>query len=296
MKKFNALRHRLKKIITHVDYNTIHSINQSSLDFLKKAEARELLLSNLKEITFDFFNDDIDDILECFDTNGIVVFPGFMDDKLIADLISSIQLVINDDGTCVYSRSSNEHDFRKFRKSRPDELLVNKRDSKDSGMLDIYNVDKVFNLDIIQKLNSLMRSEKIEKLLGSSKTNSEFKLHYNSYYNKSVQSTRGFHVDAFYPTIKGMIYLSDVDEFESGAYCYIKKSHKSNSLTEVNKRISEIYTGEFTETPIVDINEITPILGKAGTLIFSDQRGAHRGLPQSKEAERTLLVTKFLSA
>lgn len=295
MNKFNSLKHRFRKTLTRIDYNSVHDINQSSLDFLRNPKGRDLSLSNLKGISFDFFNDDIDDILECFNRNGIVVFPDFIGEKLIAKLESSVRLVINDSGAFGYSRSNNEREFRKFRKARPDDLLVNKRDSKDSGMLDIYNVDKAFSLDIMQELNSLMASIKIKKLLGSRKPDSEFNLRYNSYYNESVRSTRGFHVDAFYPVIKGMIYLSDVDELDSGAYCYVKKSHKANPLTQINKRISKFYTGELTETPIVDINEITPILGKAGTLIFSDQCGAHRGLPQSKEAERTLLVTKFIS-
>ena len=294
MNKFNALKNRFWKRAMHRDDESIHKMNQPNLNFLRSAKSHDLSFSNLQEVTFDFNNDNINDIVSCFNVNGIVVFPNFLSEKLIAKIKSSIQAVINDAGSNLYSQTSNEKEFRRFRKIRPNDLLVNKRANNDSGMLDIYNVDNAFDSEIRKELNSLFASDRIKKLLKTKENDSGFQLSFNSYYNKSVQSTRGFHVDAFYPVIKGMIYLSDVNDLESGAYCYVKRSHRPNFLTAINKKISRIHVGEFTETPIVEVHELTPVLGKAGTLIFSDQAGAHRGLPQSANRERTMLVSKFI--
>tara|TARA_X000000368_G_C23054046_1_gene722955 strand:+ start:51 stop:944 length:894 start_codon:yes stop_codon:yes gene_type:complete len=277
------------------DFQSLKKMNQPNLEFIKNTDSSDLTLSNLEEITFDLVNDDIKEIISCFNKNGIVVLPNFLSKELISKIRSSIQPLLDSSSKKSYSYTNNEKDFRKFRKSSPDDLLINERDNKDAGMLDIYNVNKVFNDEIMEELNMLLKGDKIKKLLKSKENNSDFNLTLNAYYNKSVQSTRGFHVDAFYPVIKGMIYLSDVNELESGAYCYVKKSHKPNSLTEINKKISRLYVGEITETPFVEVNELTPVLGKAGTLIFSDQAGAHRGLPQSSDKDRTMLVSKFIA-
>ena len=291
----NSIKNKYYNRFTKKDFKSLTNMNQPNLDFIQNNDSNDLALSNLKEITFDLNNDDINDIVSCFNTNGIVVLPNFLNKDLISKIRSSIQPLLNDEASKFYNLSSNEKDFRKFRKSFSHDLLINKRNSNDAGMLDIYNVDKAFSPEIMEELNSIFRCDLIYKLLKSKENDNDFNLHINAYYNKSVQSTRGFHVDAFYPVIKGMIYLSDVNELESGAYCYVKKSHKPNSLTEINKKISRSYVGESTETPFVDINELTPVLGKAGTLIFSDQSGAHRGLPQSANRDRTMLVSKFIT-
>ena len=109
----------------------------------------------------------------------------------------------------------------------------------------------------------------------------------NLYVNNSITKTRGFHVDSYYRSIKGFIYLTDVNCLGDGPYCFVKGTQVENSLEKLNKIIGD------KEAPIIDPLKIVPVLGKKGTLILSDQSGVHRGFPQSKGSLRELFVMRY---
>ena len=79
---------------------------------------------------------------------------------------------------------------------------------------------------------------------------------------------------------------------ENGPYTYVTKSNINSSLTNINKQISFGLPNK-TETPLVNLDNIVPILAKKGALVISDQGGSHRGLPQSYGNHRTVAVMNF---
>lgn len=269
-------------------------MNKPILDFINNPNSINHLNLNLDDITFDVNNYSKSKLLSCFKENGIVVINNFLDKSIVDALKSKIDPLLNVDSLNNIDVSNNMINFRKLRRQNPSKLLVNIRDNADKGMIDIYNIDKILDKENFKKLKLTFSSDLMQSLLLAKSNQVNFDLTLNAYYNKGIKSTRGFHVDAFYPVLKAMIYLSDVNCYEDGAYCYVKKSHKKNYLTEINKKISNKHIHEFTDTPFVEINQVTPVLGRAGTLIFSDQAGAHRGLPQSDNRDRTMLVAKFI--
>lgn len=114
----------------------------------------------------------------------------------------------------------------------------------------------------------------------------------NLYINNSIKKTRGLHADSYDRTIKGFVYVTDVDSLEHGPYCYVKGTHLNSPWRKANKNISKRYQNK-TESPFVDLLAVTPILGKKGTLVLSDQSGIHRGIPQEEGYIRKLLVMRY---
>ena len=78
-------------------------------------------------------------------------------------------------------------------------------------------------------------------------------------------------------------------ELDQGPYTFVKSSHKENPYRAINGQLSKNLKIK-TETPIVNINDIYPILAKKGSLVISDQSGFHRGFPQSKKGLRRTLT------
>ena len=48
-----------------------------------------------------------------------------------------------------------------------------------------------------------------------------------------------------------------------------------------------------TEAPVVSVLDIIPILAKKGSLVVSNQTGIHRGIPQSKNGYREVIVLRY---
>jgi len=292
--KLKNILYRINKLRPRV-MGPINNINDVALKFLRDPRSLSVTENNLESISFDNNEDYLSDIKSCFNENGIVVINFFLCDELVSKVLHELAPLLEKNASLKYKSSKNEAEFRKHIKSTPNKLLLNYRDINDSGMLDIYNFDDFLSESNKQELKSVLNGKIIQFLLKEKNKRNEFKTSLNCYYNKAVESTRGFHADAFHPVIKGMIYLTDVHSIDDGCYCYVKKTHNENGLTDLNKKFSHQYSREYTESPIIDVTEITPVLGGAGTLIFSDQAGYHRGLPQKPNSERKLLVAKYIS-
>ncbi len=94
-----------------------------------------------------------------------------------------------------------------------------------------------------------------------------------------LEKSQKFHKDpGIEKCIKVFLYLTDVDE-NSGPFTYVKGSHK-----KFNEYFPQKYFGAGGLYPdpnlfdrIIDKELITPICGKAGTLILADTTGLHCG-------------------
>ncbi|MFH6985172.1 phytanoyl-CoA dioxygenase family protein [Marinoscillum luteum] len=108
----------------------------------------------------------------------------------------------------------------------------------------------------------------------------------------NLGSGGGWHRDApFMHQFKTILYLTDVLE-ENGPFQYIRKSNRYKEFLNANKflnksiadyRFSEEEVEKLTSSGVLE--EPTTFTAPAGTLLFADTRGLHRGKPLT-EGER----------
>lgn len=93
---------------------------------------------------------------------------------------------------------------------------------------------------------------------------------------------------------KMFIYLSDVDA-TAGPFRYVRKSNKYNAHWELHKNVIP-NTRRLTDSEEHDIpeQEILTCVGKAGTVIFADTTGLHRG-GYATEKERIMFTAEYSS-
>lgn len=231
--------------------------------------------------------------------SGVAVIPGAVDAsevKRAAKELSrfSEKTERHPSSTDVYPEIrvvSGSQDYVSLRDSGEPVAVV--REGNDRGMIDIFHADvflKGRGIDLRTVLKTSGTLSLVESVLPSG-----FALrNINAYINNGVVATRGFHVDSYGGRqIKAFIYLTDVLSLDDGPYCYVLKSHTDSGLPLLNTKIAKFLGGKATDVSVFDRSEAIPILGKAGTLIVSNQSGAHRGHPQSKRGHRIILALNF---
>lgn len=291
----------LKNILINIfpsraaDIEGLRKLGQPVIDYINDKSNHETFKNNLDDISFDFEQrkNEANKIINCFNDKGIVILRNFLDKDIINEIKEQILDLKLEDYDEKFLVSKNQDEFKKLRRDNPRSFLLNIRNMGDVGMLDLFNINKMLNEDTNTRIFELLSDDLIKKISSIKIDDVSKNLSLNAYINEGIVKTRGFHVDAFYPVIKGMTYLTDVNSLNDGPYCYVIGSHKENPLIEENKKISYLYSREYTDTPLVDLKNITPIFGEAGTLIFSDQAGHHRGFPQAPNNKRAVLVAKY---
>lgn len=158
---------------------------------------------------------------------------------------------------------------------------------RDHGFIDIVN----FDILVPSVKNEVESSPLFDELslrysINPSLTN------YHIYYTKACTTTRSWHVDG--PHRKIFIYLTDVTD-NSGPYSYQPTTHlaynkfiASTCVNQTVKNAKSLYTDAFTSP-----DSFVKYLGPAGTSFISDQRGLHRGQPQSPGHHRLVLVVQL---
>lgn len=113
-------------------------------------------------------------------------------------------------------------------------------------------------------------------------------------YPGNVETTQQFHQD--YDDIKFLkvfIYLNDVDD-NNGPHSYVKKSLNNINLIKTNSgKLSERYDDELVNKHYS--NNIINIKGEAGTIIFEDTHGLHKG-SNVKKGKRFVLQLVYGSS
>ena len=126
----------------------------------------------------------------------------------------------------------------------------------DVGMIDIYNIDKLFpNLFKLFDINLIITI--LNKISGA-----KWKLlRSNIQICSNVINPNSFHFENTDKCVKYAIYLSDILTNENGPPIYIEKTHiiKNN----------------------INNSDIKTFLGKKGDVLISYQNGIHRKLPQN---------------
>lgn len=169
------------------------------------------------------------------------------------------------------------------------------RSGIDDGMVDIFHADRLFSTlseALSLWLDKSHLVEKLVQLVGRrvSLTNA------NIYLNEGVAATRGFHVDSYGgKQFKVFIYLTDVLDMSDGPYCYVPGTVQEPRLRRVNTVLNSL-SGSPSMTDISAVGRLKPLacLSPKGSLIVSNQSGAHRGYPQAPGSRRGLLVLNFM--
>ena len=157
------------------------------------------------------------------------------------------------------SRDSSHWNFHKCQAHPKSIVKVRGGRGYDDGMLDIFNTQRVIDLNDILKNENL---KNILRSLGKKVKN------INTYCNSSILTTREYHRDSSGGNqFKAFIYLTDVSDESYGPYSYIKGTH----------------------TEKTNEGEIVHCTANKGSLIVSNQSGLHRGLPQTKGKNRRLI-------
>jgi len=287
--------------MNHIDY-----LNDRNIDFIfskpiqyYQEKVNELIIdSNSKNAVIE--------ATKRLDKDGIFIIPSFIDEINSESLCSEIENVVEsyklkqgkkinyEDEIALIQTKPDNNQFKKYSDyANYPKPVLNVRAGADNGMLDIFNIDNLLQNELSKGLFKKIREDSFLNELLKSLPESLKMQNINSYVNSGITKTRGFHVDSYKNQIKFFIYLTDVMELNQGPYTFVKGSHKENPFRSVNSQLSEGLKIK-TETPIVNINDIYPILAKKGSLVISDQSGFHRGYPQSENGFRRTLTINCL--
>ena len=212
--------------------------------------------------------------------------------------------LLKKEGCYVYESFLSEERCEELRKKANEFLKTNKNIvSKESNGADlrVYGIDKYtkeFNVEeclklsnkIFQKFSFTINKDHLV-LLGKIKAS-----------DNNLGSGSGWHRDSpFTHQFKTILYLSDVTE-ENGPFQYIKGSHKYNLIKKYSKRLGKKIGNYRFRNDEIDflvkegvVNKPTKVIGKAGTLLFADVRGLHRGSPLIKDERYALTNYHFVN-
>ncbi|MDA9283133.1 hypothetical protein N9P77_01745 [Amylibacter sp.] len=164
----------------------------------------------------------------------------------------------------------------------------------DEGMIDIFNPE--FYFDIFRVLKAEVQKLKVEDIL-TEINNEQYELkNCNIYINKSVTHTRGMHVDDYTnSSYKLFVYLTDVTDLKFGPYSYLTKSHRRpEGLERISYSLAaQLHADENDIHFALGSEHAVPLFGDTGSIIISNQSGAHQGYPQKIDAQRSLAVFHY---
>lgn len=176
--------------------------------------------------------------------------------------------------------------------ARKNKTVVTVRRERDSGMLDAFDVDRMFP-DLWNDFAPI-REEWVEEAASLASGRSFTPRNLNLYFSKSVRRTRRFHVDSWGGhQLKAFVYLTDVLEEQDGPHAYIVGSHKHRMRGWTNRMLNVALRRPRTDCAFYAKDNVRQILGPRGTLLLSFQNGVHRGLPQNGGRERIVLVQNY---
>ncbi|MBR7887584.1 hypothetical protein J9B83_01430 [Marinomonas sp. A79] len=298
---FSILKNKLfEKRSNNVKKSDIDSLNSDVIRSLK-SESLGYYLNKKSDIELpvnDFFceKDAVYRIME----DGVFVIPNFIDEYLVNILCKKIDHEMESYKSKVNSQGFYENEsvilqsqVKKVKGynalSMNPKTIFDFRGGDDAGMVDIFNVDRLFQSDIERKaINEIVKNKFLTDFLKSLPKPLKVQ-NINSYVNSGVTSTRGFHVDTYDRQIKIFIYLTDVLDFCNGPYTYVRGTHIDTPYRRLNRYLSQSLKTK-TETPIIPYQDIYPILAPKGSLVVSDQSGFHRGFPQEVNGFRRILT------
>ena len=169
----------------------------------------------------------------------------------------------------------------------------------DTGMLDVFNPSRSL-LPELRELDAHVERLDVPGLLSTIHDGTNFRLsHTNVYVNWGVTDTRRFHVDDYEQRqYKLFVLFTDVPDLSYGPYCYVLRSHSAGmGFASANMGIASIVGSPeaySTDVFLAECGAAVAAVGPAGTVLLSNQSGAHRGFPQAPDRLRVVGVYNFV--
>lgn len=193
-------------------------------------------------------------------SQGLFIAPSRLDDAVVSRLIEACDRVYTD---------------------HPDAVAIESRGSDAR----IYGVDRLTNDTIFSELQNIFLKD-AEIFYGSAKIEQFCMSGDITYRSDGLGSGSGWHRDSPYRhQFKVIVYLTDTTD-ENGPFEFIPNSHSTASLIGSAQHLSKPLASDRYTTDEIQallqhgvIDEPLSIVGKAGTIIYADTRGLHRGRP-----------------
>lgn len=166
------------------------------------------------------------------------------------------------------------------------------RSGSDAGMIDIFHPERL-SIAMGDMISSCLRERLVRRLLMLACFQPLRVKCRNLYINRGVQDTRSYHCDGRSLKFKSFLFLSDVNSLSIGPYCYVKTSHRDRRSWKRSRLFNEKNGIGMYEYSQLDGLKSLPMFAAAGDMVISSQRGAHRGHPQHRDAERAVLVNMY---
>lgn len=169
-------------------------------------------------------------------------------------------------------------------------LAINVRADPDVGFIDAFNIDR----GVSEASRDLIREHGPDSVLsyllrGYMDRAWDFE-NVNLYLHRGQENCAGWHYDRAAGSIKAFIYLTDVIDEDDGPYCYALGTHREAGLRDFNKAVGDRTGCKYAFYEFFDRTRVVKAIAPRGTLILSDQSGAHRGWRQAPGRERYILV------
>ena len=180
----------------------------------------------------------------------------------------------------------NENDFKKgtnFLRNLTNGISINDP---------LLNIPEIFEI-----ISDPILINYAKKYLNSKKINLGFvKLRRFFSNDLPLFDTNYFHTDDNSSKIlKCIVYLNDINNADDGAFCYVKNSHKTSMpLSDDYKNIGTYARTDDQIEHFYGEDSIVPILGQAGTAIFADTLGYHKGLKPVSNDRYVLYINYVL--
>ena len=159
----------------------------------------------------------------------------------------------------------------------------------DSGMIDFLDVHN--EVPVIKEFRN---DSFIQDLVNEAHGSQASVMQTSLYRTLSLNNPRSYHMDVYQLTIyKAFIYLTDVPSRDYGPYSYIKASHRPNVSRYLNLTLNKLRGYPSSDARIYQRGQEHLFTATRGTLIITNQRGYHRGHPQTESHERLLLVNVY---
>lgn len=222
---------------------------------------------------------------------GIVIREGFIATGAAAECLSMLQEFVSHHEAELAQAAERTNGSVEVETRQGTKIVLRRshdgRESYDTGMLDIFHIDK--ELPVLEHIPTAPIEDMIRAVAGE-----EPRLkNANAYLNDGVEVTRGFHCDGVDSRqYKAFVYLTDVAE-QDGPYAYIESSHRPSAIRYWNLVVNFVKGRPLTDMRHTGSGHLNRAVGAAGTLIVSNQRGFHRGMPQAPDRRRALIALNY---
>ena len=217
--------------------------------------------------------------------DGIVTVEGYLDADTCDDLRLEIETLLERPDL---ARTRPDDDYEDHI-ARGEPVLKERSGEWDDGMLELFNthlaVPEVERIEEDAFVNDIIDAAAGEPYSPDT---------LNTYVNRSITETRGYHADTYGGKFKSFVYLSDVPDESFGPFSYVPGSHEPGRIRrKLTTLVNRVRDRPATDAVFADTEDAITCTAPKGTLVIANQAGLHRGMPQEPGRERVLVTTSY---